>query len=309
MNTVVNNSSSILSTYISTVDHLPCDIVRSLWLVQSCNIALEKEKEKLHKLYLQPKKERISEYVASQKRIRHLYNESVAEMDALCNQLVSHETTLKNEVAQLQAVAEKPALRDTSSADKLRLQLIEHYKQQPLASQVELLQERVIKDLGRVVIKRANGKATGIKIFLKLSKPSEAAELRVNKDLRRDRPTTTHKNKIALAKTSKQKRRPVALPQNVPKPVFRPALIEEEEEEEGVFCVCRQPSFGDMIACDYKQCPNGEWFHYKCVGLLNRVEALKYTTQKWYCSPACREAALVARPPVSNGKLKKKRRY
>ena len=42
-----------------------------------------------------------------------------------------------------------------------------------------------------------------------------------------------------------------------------------------------------MISCDNESsCPNGEWFHYKCVGILNRVVALKYTTGKesWYCS-------------------------
>lgn len=48
-----------------------------------------------------------------------------------------------------------------------------------------------------------------------------------------------------------------------------------------------------MIACDNESsCPNGEWFHYKCVGLLNRVDALKYTTGKipWYCSEGCRKS-------------------
>ena len=36
-----------------------------------------------------------------------------------------------------------------------------------------------------------------------------------------------------------------------------------------------------MISCDNESsCPNGEWFHYKCVGILNRVVALKYTTGK-----------------------------
>ena len=35
---------------------------------------------------------------------------------------------------------------------------------------------------------------------------------------------------------------------------------------------CKQPSFGNMISCDNESsCPNGEWFHYKCVGILNRV--------------------------------------
>ena len=56
---------------------------------------------------------------------------------------------------------------------------------------------------------------------------------------------------------------------------------EEEQEDTTLYCFCKQPSFGNMISCDNESsCPNGEWFHYKCVGILNRVVALKYTTGK-----------------------------
>jgi len=37
---------------------------------------------------------------------------------------------------------------------------------------------------------------------------------------------------------------------------------------EPLYCICRQISYGNMIACDnQKNCPH-EWFHYECVGLV-----------------------------------------
>lgn len=51
------------------------------------------------------------------------------------------------------------------------------------------------------------------------------------------------------------------------------------EEEEVLYCVCQQVSFGNMVACDNPDCQY-EWFHYDCVGLK---EPPKGT---WYC-PTC----------------------
>lgn len=42
----------------------------------------------------------------------------------------------------------------------------------------------------------------------------------------------------------------------------------EDEDDAKVYCVCRKPSYGDMIACDGPTCPNpSEWYHLDCVGL------------------------------------------
>lgn len=45
---------------------------------------------------------------------------------------------------------------------------------------------------------------------------------------------------------------------------------EEEEEEangdEEIYCYCQRVSFGEMVACDARDCPR-EWFHLGCVGL------------------------------------------
>lgn len=410
---IVHNSSSLYSTYISTVDHLPCDIVRSLWLVQTCNLTLDNEKHYLHQLL--QKHNLVAgngsvahEFYRRKRLVLRWHDEAVAELVSLCNQLTAHEKMVKDEIAQLQAVADTPVAKDTDMLERLRTQLRnqlrDHYRENPLSSQVEALHEheRVIQDLGRVVIKKTV--ENGIKIIFKLSSPkverrgrpklkskvetarstesrSSREHLRASRRLRdaggevneakgdanqakskvsgpkmaksqaradlekirplrtsarlqRDtqvvetpreiKPVVTRPIKQApklrhlakpvvhkIAKPMGRKRgRPSkkdrakhrAVAQNIPEPVFQAPV---QEEDPALYCFCKQRSFGDMIACDNEKCPNGEWFHYKCVGLLNRVEALKYTTEKWYCSAGCREAASAGK---NRGRKKKGRR-
>jgi hypothetical protein len=45
---------------------------------------------------------------------------------------------------------------------------------------------------------------------------------------------------------------------------------------EPTYCFCNSVSYGDMIACDNKNCPY-EWFHFPCVGLVAKPEG------KWFC--------------------------
>ncbi|XP_063220087.1 inhibitor of growth protein 3 [Bacillus rossius redtenbacheri] len=45
------------------------------------------------------------------------------------------------------------------------------------------------------------------------------------------------------------------------------------------YCICNQVSYGDMVACDNKDCPF-EWFHYNCVGVMAPPKG------RWYC-PQC----------------------
>ncbi|EGF77561.1 hypothetical protein BATDEDRAFT_35913 [Batrachochytrium dendrobatidis JAM81] len=55
----------------------------------------------------------------------------------------------------------------------------------------------------------------------------------------------------------------------------------EIDPNEPTYCICKQVSFGEMIACDNDDCPI-EWFHYTCVGLTDPVKG------KWFC-PICVE--------------------
>ncbi|PAV83504.1 hypothetical protein WR25_15945 [Diploscapter pachys] len=48
------------------------------------------------------------------------------------------------------------------------------------------------------------------------------------------------------------------------------------DPNEPIYCVCHQVSFGQMVACDNKECKT-EWFHFQCVGLTESPKG------EWYC--------------------------
>ena len=58
---------------------------------------------------------------------------------------------------------------------------------------------------------------------------------------------------------------------------LEPGCSDASKENNQVFCVCRKPESGKMIACDNSNC-NIHWFHYKCVGVKRAPRG------KWYCS-------------------------
>ena len=66
-------------------------------------------------------------------------------------------------------------------------------------------------------------------------------------------------------------------PQPVAQQVSASALAVKQALREPLYCFCKNVSYGDMIACDNKQCPY-EWFHFACVGLMAKPEG-----GKWYC--------------------------
>ena len=66
------------------------------------------------------------------------------------------------------------------------------------------------------------------------------------------------------------------------------------DEDKALYCVCRQPSAGFMVACDNKHCPI-EWFHGSCVGVVSAdVEG-----KTWFC-PDCRRERERKRMAMNN---------
>lgn len=51
------------------------------------------------------------------------------------------------------------------------------------------------------------------------------------------------------------------------------------DPNEPTYCICQQVSYGEMVACDNRDCPI-EWFHFDCVGLVTKPRG------QWYC-PQC----------------------
>ena len=77
-------------------------------------------------------------------------------------------------------------------------------------------------------------------------------------------------------------------------------LTEFTEGIEQVYCICKGPSYGNMIECDNAKCPI-QWFHYDCVGIKEKPA----DNEKWFCSKECKAQAM-AREEKAIKKKKKK---
>lgn len=76
------------------------------------------------------------------------------------------------------------------------------------------------------------------------------------------------------------------LPELLGKFFSRPPEIKQSsatlESDDEVYCYCRGPEAGDMVGCDYKECPY-KWFHLSCLNLKTFPKS-----KVWYC-PDCRK--------------------
>lgn len=149
-------SCSLQNSFISTLDHLPCDIVRSLWLIQSCNLKIDKYKQELNELLekyatttttlTNEESYFLKRIVELKKRIEYLSRETIQESRSMNNQLITHKLNLLEEMNQLKKIEiSKHNLIDDIEMKELRQQLKTHYNEHPLVSQMEAVQEQ--KDL------------------------------------------------------------------------------------------------------------------------------------------------------------------
>ncbi|OLL23546.1 Inhibitor of growth protein 5 [Neolecta irregularis DAH-3] len=58
-------------------------------------------------------------------------------------------------------------------------------------------------------------------------------------------------------------------------------IVQETAEDEGIYCFCRDVSYGQMVACENPDCPN-EWYHFRCVKMSREPKG------DWWC-PLCRD--------------------
>lgn len=58
---------------------------------------------------------------------------------------------------------------------------------------------------------------------------------------------------------------------------------DDAESDTNLYCICKSKASDEMVACDRASCPNGEWFHFKCVGLSKTPPE----GEVWLC-PTCR---------------------
>ncbi|KAL7686447.1 putative Zinc finger, PHD-type, Zinc finger, FYVE/PHD-type, Zinc finger, RING/FYVE/PHD-type [Plasmopara halstedii] len=73
-------------------------------------------------------------------------------------------------------------------------------------------------------------------------------------------------------------------------------------EDNELYCICNLPSYGNMIACDGKTCPNpSQWYHLECVGLADGRHP-----DTWLC-PECDPKGFLGGSSNSHRKKKNKR--
>ncbi|XP_011495530.1 PREDICTED: inhibitor of growth protein 4-like [Ceratosolen solmsi marchali] len=89
-----------------------------------------------------------------------------------------------------------------------------------------------------------------------------------------DRPTKTKLKKQALAAPRSEL---LNVKSGLPDDMYHMPI----DPHEPLYCVCRQVSYGEMIACDDPECLI-EWFHFPCVGLKIAPRG------EWYCEECIR---------------------
>jgi hypothetical protein len=82
----------------------------------------------------------------------------------------------------------------------------------------------------------------------------------------------------------------------------KPMNGDDTGEDNELYCICNLPSYGNMIACDGKKCPNpSQWYHLECVGLADGRHP-----DTWLC-PECDPKGFNGGSSNSHKKKKNKR--
>lgn len=130
----------------------------------------------------------------------------------------------------------------------------------------------------------ASAPATGKRSTRKTSFPpsSSAPKSPLRKTIHTRRKSTGGAPPTTTSTSTKNKRRASAS-QAEPQPP--PSAFDDADPNEPRHCLCRDVSYGAMVACDNGGCAI-EWFHLGCVGL----KSVPRRRESWYC-PRCRGAS------------------
>lgn len=244
----------VRSSFVSVVDHLPSDIIRKLWLIQTLNTQYDLVKRKLdsllkeikhhdipRELYLQ----KVSQINMAAKQLTHMRLESAEEAKSISSTIKITKLNLENQYNQLQQ-DQKTYLQELTTNGKTAAKHTERTNKRTSTS---------------------NGSRPKITLKLNLDKKNEKQRTMKKK---KESPST-------IIKITKPKRgRPHK--KKTTKPLIQ--ALEENNPDDELYCLCRNVSFGEMIACDNPKCKY-EWFHYSCVGLTRAPRG------RWNC-PLCK---------------------
>lgn len=243
---------------MSTLDHLPCDVVRSLWLIQFLNLRVDQYMNQLDHI-LKDSDLNDPQVLAKIVSIRNLASkyskEIVAESQHLKDKLDNHQDYLNSDSLCMERLKQLKINEQNNTRASF-----EQFKKQ-------FLKEHGLKrgDLHPNTLPVENRDA--IKIHISLPKQNRKS-INATKTKRK---VQNGKQKSKVVKPSKKI---IITPPALPSPIPAPSPPAED-----VYCLCRGPGLGKMVACDNPGCKY-EWFHYKCVNLTRAPEG------KWFC-PEC----------------------
>lgn len=326
------------NNFVSTLDHLPCDIIRCLWVIQMMNLRNVRLEKKLGELLQNP--DQNAKEISRLNRII-LRNTSEAEFESkyAVNILNAHLDILQDD-REIHTILKKKLPGWTSEAVERRWKEWGVFKKQYLERQREITIPDIFSNFklqdetengsesnGQSPVKKLkitkNGEVTngtkkpnlklktssgsgGLKIKLSLKSPdssSSGVKRRVNIPLSKKNRALDHEIKgIKKKSTAERSHTNVSIAAKIlPQPVSELTVKEEPlvVPKEEHYCFCGGPSFGRMVACENEKCPH-EWFHFKCVGLTREPEGA------WFCSKACEEQY---RRTMMRKKKKKRRNW
>lgn len=269
VNTVVNANNA----FISSLDHLPCEIIRSLWLIQSLNLKNERLKKELDSLLQEHKADSQHQLESKFLRLKMLItrysNEVVAESNKLNQTIEDHLKFIDNDLKILHDYNELIKMNENP---KQRWDMFDSFKRKFVA---EHSQE--VKEFGRSEsIPQQRKRARSESVATSPEKHDKSAMV-IKIDLKRFKKEAAPEKQLPsiVIKEPKivQKRHH-----------HRDKKKEDQAVQEPTYCFCHGPSFGRMVACDNPKCAY-QWFHYKCVGLHEDPDPQK----KWFCSDKCHD--------------------
>lgn len=218
----------VRSSFVSVVDHLPSDVIRKLWLIQTLNINYESLKDELDILLKQIKQNESS---------KEIYLQRVSKINSIANEL-----------KRIRQESFEEAKSISSTIKITKLNLLNQYSQ---LQQDKKTHQQELANNGKNAkhVERTNKRTS-----TKNNKPVIKLKLSLTK---KDKPST-----VLKFKKPGRGRPPKKLVTNV-EPIVTAASIDSDDE---IYCLCRSGSYGEMVACDNPKCKY-EWFHYSCVGL------------------------------------------
>jgi len=248
----------VRSSFVSVVDHLPSDIIRKLWLIQTLNINYETLKDELDLLLKEINQPDIPKI---------LYFQKVSKISQISQSLKK---------IRLESLEESKSITSTIKITKLNLENQHNQLQQDRKTYQQELKEdekAATQHEERTNKRTTTKKPIKLKLTLNKKKPSISSNANANSSTNSNTNTNTNTLKFKRPRG----RPPKYSNQSTPNPIDIPDLTEGDGE---VYCLCRRGDFGEMIACDNPKCKY-EWFHYSCVGLTRAPRG------RWNC-PLCK---------------------